>query len=168
MSKAYDVKTMTIHLQGVGRQNAIFAGNIMVGDILVWNYGTTSEVLSIEDPGKAYIIITERYESWIKKGELLTSERKMKKDRLVAYAKAQSVKSPDQYEAEARDLVNQAIEKYGLSSKTISHPMGGFLLIGDDSSVLNIQAAWSFGSVESCKDSLARAQKLFDTGVYFE
>lgn len=37
-----------LHLQGIGEQNATQAQNIKVGDVLIWNYGFTETVTSIE------------------------------------------------------------------------------------------------------------------------
>lgn len=48
----------TIHLQGIGRVPAKLAGNVVVGDILVWNYGYTSRVLSIRQASPCFIELT--------------------------------------------------------------------------------------------------------------
>jgi len=88
LGKDYDVKTMSIHLQGVGRQQAMFAGEVKVGDELMWNGGSTSKVVSVREIGKAYIMIVEEYVNKFKNpGAIEQAERKMKKDRLVAYAR---------------------------------------------------------------------------------
>lgn len=38
----------TINLIGIGRVNAMAAGDLKVGDIVVWNYGEKSEVMEIK------------------------------------------------------------------------------------------------------------------------
>jgi hypothetical protein len=43
----------TIHLQGVGKFQAKPASEIKPGDVLVWNYGSTSTVLTVETRGKS-------------------------------------------------------------------------------------------------------------------
>ena len=50
-----------IHLQGIGLFAAKPAGELQVGDKMVWNYGSTSTVLSIRTKGKS-VFITERSE----------------------------------------------------------------------------------------------------------
>ena len=52
---------MTIHLQGIGEHEAVPARELKPGMIVVWNYGSKSEVVSIEfsKSGKTLTMITE-------------------------------------------------------------------------------------------------------------
>lgn len=67
------------HLQGIGMHIAKAAGTIVVGDVLVWNYGTCSKVTAIVSETPAFVTIEETYEG----GK--TYNRRLKKTRLVAY-----------------------------------------------------------------------------------
>lgn len=69
----------TIHLIGHGKQQAKMASEINIGDNLMWNYGTTSKVVGIENETAKTISIVEEYMN----GKRYI--RKMRKDRLVAY-----------------------------------------------------------------------------------
>lgn len=37
----------TIQLQGVGQQTAKTAANLQAGDVIVWNYGSTTKVIEV-------------------------------------------------------------------------------------------------------------------------
>lgn len=67
----------TIQLQSYGRAPAVPASDLRVGNILLWNFGSTSELVRIEPLSQHYINIVERTE----RGEFT---RKVKKSRLVA------------------------------------------------------------------------------------
>lgn len=42
-----------IHLQGIGKHRAKFARELVVGDIIVYNYGQTAKVVSVHQKGKS-------------------------------------------------------------------------------------------------------------------
>lgn len=69
-----------IRLQGIGKRQAKKAGEIKVGDVLVWNYGETSTVLEIVKTTPKTIVYrgicnSSNYEY----------ERRLLSTRLVAY-----------------------------------------------------------------------------------
>ena len=66
-----------IQLIGYGWVDANKAKNIKPGDTLIWNYGVTSVVESIEKETPKQIVIKERYKS----GKVYS--RRMGKERLV-------------------------------------------------------------------------------------
>lgn len=87
--RKFDGKT---NIGSIGEVNAYKVENIQKGDILLWNYGYTSKVKSIEqsNSGKSYKITTissetgEEYQRTMRKGRLLavaSSESKNNKDR---------------------------------------------------------------------------------------
>jgi len=69
----------TIKLQGIGERNAIPSRDLKPGQIIIWNYGYTSEVLSIQEVSKCYILLTARSNN---DGNVY--ERKFKKSFLIA------------------------------------------------------------------------------------
>lgn len=46
----------TTHPQGIGQHTAKAAANLLAGDVIVWNYGSTSEVLSVI-PGTKTVVV---------------------------------------------------------------------------------------------------------------
>lgn len=52
----------TMHLQGIGEVPAKPAGELKVGDQLMWNYGTTSTVVSVKPCGTQSIEVVEEYD----------------------------------------------------------------------------------------------------------
>lgn len=66
-----------MHLIGWGDVEAQPAENVKIGDILMWNYGIKSEVVSIDKTTDKSITISERYSN----GKLY--QRLMRKNRLV-------------------------------------------------------------------------------------
>lgn len=68
----------TIHLQSVGTVPAIAAEKLRVGNVMMWNFGSTSTVETIENASPYFLLVTEK----TKEGKLYS--RKMKKSRLVA------------------------------------------------------------------------------------
>lgn len=87
----FDGKTK---LDSIGEVNAYKVENIQKGDILLWNYGYTSKVKSIEasSSGKSYTVTTvssetgEEYRRTMRKGRLLAianTESKNEKDRRI-------------------------------------------------------------------------------------
>lgn len=69
----------SIHLQGVGRVKAMPASQLEVGMRLMWNGGSTSDVMRIRDVSPAFLGIVERD---TRTGKDYT--RRLKKTRLVA------------------------------------------------------------------------------------
>lgn len=65
------VKKSTIHLQGIGEHFAIPAKDLKAGMTRVYNYGSTSKVISVEIKGKSV------YETVEDNGKLYTSRRGM-------------------------------------------------------------------------------------------
>ena len=73
-----------IWLQEVGLFRAKPAGELQVGDIMVWNYGSTSTVLTIRHKGKS-VFVTERDHEGRE-----YPERRFLASRLVAVAQEKS------------------------------------------------------------------------------
>lgn len=71
-----------VQLQSVGKKPAIKAQNLIVGDVMVWNFGSTSKVVEIipSKTGKTLTVITE-YVNF--KGEVEQGKRRFNADRLV-------------------------------------------------------------------------------------
>jgi hypothetical protein len=72
-------KTGTVHLQHLGNAAGTPVGAVSVGDVLVWNQGTTSTVVDLEEASAKFLFVTTDT-----RGQRCT--RKMKKDRLVVVA----------------------------------------------------------------------------------
>lgn len=66
-----------LHLQGVGKVLAKPAGDLHRGDTLMWNYGTTSTVVSVRPVGAKSVEVVEEYGT----GHRYT--RTFRRDRLV-------------------------------------------------------------------------------------
>ncbi|MEU5978485.1 hypothetical protein [Streptomyces sp. NPDC047315] len=81
MSRALDIATGTIHLQGMGRVPAIPAPELKVGDQLMYNGGSIYQVSKIEDASPKYYRV---FEVSAETGE--EYNRRVKKDWLVARA----------------------------------------------------------------------------------
>jgi hypothetical protein len=69
-------------LQGVGKVPAIEAENLKTGSILIWNFGSKSEVVDIMPRGKKQLIIIEKHVSYA--GKVTTSYRYVSRTRLIA------------------------------------------------------------------------------------
>lgn len=82
MTKELDKKLGTIHLQRIGRVPAIPAELLKAGDTIVYNYGSTSTVLSIQPISAQYIEAHVQSNSKSDFGKVYIV--KYKKDRLVA------------------------------------------------------------------------------------
>jgi hypothetical protein len=67
----------TVHLQYCGRHTAKPAGDLVVGDVMVWNYGMTSVVVSITPKGAQSLTVVESVDG-------KEYSRVMRKTRLVA------------------------------------------------------------------------------------
>lgn len=78
-----NANTKTVQLQSVGHVAAKPAKEFKVGDFMAWNFGFTSEVVGIAKETKAFIVFELKSTS-----DGITRERRLKKDRLVAIAKA--------------------------------------------------------------------------------
>lgn len=74
----------TITLQSIGHVVGEPAINVKQGDILMWNFGHTENVLSIVGETKSFITILSESNSGYK------GERRLKKDRLVCILKNKS------------------------------------------------------------------------------
>lgn len=70
--------TPTIHLINCGDMEGIYSRDLQIGMRLMWNYGSTYDVLDIRDKSAQFIEITERS---TESGKSYT--RRLKKDRVV-------------------------------------------------------------------------------------
>lgn len=52
----------TLHLQGIGKVPAKPAGELHKGDVLMWNYGYTSTVVSVTPKGRQSVEVVEEYD----------------------------------------------------------------------------------------------------------
>lgn len=68
----------TIHLQGIGKSSAKPAQELQPGEVVIWNYGWKSTVISIREVSPSYLMVTLR--SHYDQKEY---QRRMKKIRLV-------------------------------------------------------------------------------------
>lgn len=66
----------TIQLQAIGTVNAKPAGELVEGDVTVWNFGSLATVVGKVSETKAFVTLAL-------KSEHGTHERKLKKSRLV-------------------------------------------------------------------------------------
>lgn len=73
----------TIQLQSIGLVQAVEAESLKVGDITVWNFGATEEIVEVLKPTAKFVKLIIRS---VKSGELF--ERKLKKTRLVGIQEA--------------------------------------------------------------------------------
>ena len=73
-----------IHLQGIGLFAAKPASEVKPGDVLVWNYGSTSTVLTVRTAGKSVYIAqkTDDGKEW--------PERRFLGSRLIACREART------------------------------------------------------------------------------
>lgn len=76
------IKNRTTWLQGIGACNGKPAGELVVGDVMGWNYGSTSTVKAIVGQTAKQITVMEEAEDY--NGKLTTYTRKFKKSRIVA------------------------------------------------------------------------------------
>lgn len=72
----------TTHLQNIGAHPALPTEELRVGDIMVWNWGYTSEVISIKQVSKCFFEIEEKATD----GKVYT--RRAKVGRLIACKRA--------------------------------------------------------------------------------
>ena len=70
---------LTIHLQGCGSIHAKRVSDVLVGDVLVWNYGHRSEVVSIVDTSACFVTLG------LRGADGSISPRKLKRSRLVGW-----------------------------------------------------------------------------------
>ena len=71
----------TIHLQSIGKVPATESINLKVGDITIWNFGYTSEIVEVIKETAKTRVLKIKSES----GEFF--ERRFKNDRLVGIKK---------------------------------------------------------------------------------
>lgn len=74
--------TGRVHLQSYGFADAVKAMALEPGDVMIWNWGQTSEVVSVDSVSAHYLTITEKTKTGYQ------GERRFKKDRLVGVVKA--------------------------------------------------------------------------------
>lgn len=72
----------TVWLQSLGETLGVLAGNLQVGDHMVWNFGSTTEVLEITPKGQQSIVVRGQYLDYSKR--LVECERVLRKNRVVA------------------------------------------------------------------------------------
>jgi len=84
--KALDKKLGSIHLQGIGRYPAIPAGDLKVGDVIVYNYGGTSIVRVKKQVSPKTISVAVESQGRSDKGQVYI--RQYRVDRLVAVERA--------------------------------------------------------------------------------
>jgi len=68
-----------VHLQGIGKVQAIEAENIKAGMTLVWNFGSTSKVIDVKPRGNSQVVATMC-------SDYGTYQRIFGRKRLVAFA----------------------------------------------------------------------------------
>ena len=73
------------HLQSVGQVSAKPASMFIAGDVMVWNFGCRSLVLSVREVSACYLEFTLQSERGSFAGPL-TSVRKIKKERAVCFS----------------------------------------------------------------------------------
>ena len=79
--------TQTVQLQSVGNIEAKEAQEFKIGESMMWNFGYTSEILSVIKETKTQIIFGMNSVDPSGKSNGQTYERRLKKNRLVAIAK---------------------------------------------------------------------------------
>lgn len=75
-----------LHLQGIGKVDAVKAKDLRVGDVTVWNYGSLAKVISIT-PSKTGKTLKVGIEYKDYHGKIVQSERKLGAERLVGINK---------------------------------------------------------------------------------
>ena len=70
----------TVHLQSVGRVPGILASQLRVGNILMWNFGGTYEIVAIRNKSPQFIEVDER-DTADRAAKIYT--RRLKKTRLT-------------------------------------------------------------------------------------
>lgn len=70
----------TIHLQGIGEANAKAAGDLKIGEKILWSYGIANVVVGIEKETAKTITLT------LKGADDQLYSRPLKKTRLVGFA----------------------------------------------------------------------------------
>jgi DNA repair protein RadC len=104
--------TQAVQLQGIGLHNAKPASELAVGDVTVWNYGSTAEVISVTEASPVFLLVNLRDE---KSGQV--SPRRLKKTRLVAVStRSSALKAADVSPADSAK--SETAEAY----KAVSRP----------------------------------------------
>ncbi|MGW6145775.1 hypothetical protein [Streptomyces sp. NPDC055140] len=138
MSKAIDLATGTIHLQGVGRVPAVAAQQLKAGDQLMYNFGGVYQISKIEDASPKFVRI---FEVSTETGE--EYHRRVMKDSLMA-------RVPDKqrrrlgHDAPATVYRAQVYAPKGRTWVTVSHGA-----TGEDAAIGNLASGYPsyFGSV---------------------
>ena len=84
MSNATRNETRRVHLQSVGPVRAMTAAEFSPGDVCAWNFAQLSLVKEIREVSACFLEFT--LVSKDRNGAEVTSTRKLKKDRLVAFS----------------------------------------------------------------------------------
>lgn len=83
----------TIHLQSIGKVEAKPAQDFKVNEFIIWNFGNQSKIVRVVKETKAFITFELTYplsgNDWANTG---TSERRLKKSRLVGIGSEKIVK----------------------------------------------------------------------------
>lgn len=69
---------MTLHLQGIGKREAIEAKDLKPGMTITWNYGCTSEVIAVEFSKSGKTLTAT-----LRSGDGVIRERRMSASKLV-------------------------------------------------------------------------------------
>jgi hypothetical protein len=77
--------TYFVHLQGIGKTTAKYSKDIRIGDILVWNFGYTSEVIDLRftKSGKTIIATLKTVSEYTKVSNI--TDRQLRCNSLVAF-----------------------------------------------------------------------------------
>lgn len=76
-----ETRPYAIQLQGIGWVPAVPAADLKVGNVLIWNFGGTTELVAFRDVSPKFLELTERWHD-ARKG-VCDTPRRVKKDRLV-------------------------------------------------------------------------------------
>lgn len=76
-----ETRPNAIQLQSIGWVPAVPAADLKVGNVLIWNFGGTTELVAIRDVSSKFLELTERW--YDERKGVCDSPRRVKKDRLV-------------------------------------------------------------------------------------
>lgn len=71
-------KTNSVHIQSIGTRPATTAAELQIGDVRIYNQGTTATVVDIEEASPAFLFVTTDH------GTAGRITRKVRKTTLVA------------------------------------------------------------------------------------
>jgi hypothetical protein len=83
MNKRTKIATRTTQLQYVGLVDAMFVHELEIGDRVMWNGGTSTEIVAIEAASKCFSTVTFRNTDHNGTDIEGTHDRRMKNDRIV-------------------------------------------------------------------------------------